>query len=111
LTQQPSIFQGLLINFGRNPWNSDYGIGTIILELHNYYAVLKLTCGSNSFLFEGDTDELSEKNENSGYNLDSDVLKIGHHGSATSSTTAFLANVTPEYAIISVGKDNTYGHP
>ena len=81
-------------------------------EINNYSAVLKLTYGSNSFLFEGDADELSENEMiNSGYNLDSDVLKVGHHGSATSSTSAFLAKVTPEYAIISVGKDNSYGHP
>jgi len=81
-------------------------------DINNYSAVLKLTYGANSFLFEGDADELSENEMiNSGYNIDSDVLKVGHHGSATSSTSAFLAKATPEYAIISVGKDNSYGHP
>ncbi|MCI0533545.1 MBL fold metallo-hydrolase, partial [bacterium] len=43
--------------------------------------------------------------------LDSDVLKVGHHGSKTSSDEAFLAAVSPDYAIISAGKDNRYGHP
>jgi competence protein ComEC len=43
--------------------------------------------------------------------MSADVLKVGHHGSDTSTTTAFLAKVDPDYAIISVGKDNTYGHP
>ena len=48
---------------------------------------------------------------NMGYSLDSDVLKIGHHGSSSSSTYAFLERVTPKIAVISVGKGNSYGHP
>ena len=46
-----------------------------------------------------------------GVNLKADVLKIAHHGSAFSSTMEFLNNVQPKFAVISVGKGNTYGHP
>ena len=46
-----------------------------------------------------------------GENLESDVLKAGHHGSKTSSAESFLGNVAPKYSIISAGKDNKYGHP
>jgi competence protein ComEC len=45
------------------------------------------------------------------YNLNSDVLKIGHHGSTTSSSLAFVKAVSPKYSVISVGNDNKYGHP
>ena len=45
------------------------------------------------------------------YDLKADVLKIGHHGSSSSTTAEFLSAVSPKYAVISVGKDNDYGHP
>ena len=48
---------------------------------------------------------------NEGKDLDSDVLKVGHHGSQYSSTAAFLKQVTPSYAVIQVGQDNEYDHP
>ncbi|EGW39072.1 MBL fold metallo-hydrolase [Desulfosporosinus sp. OT] len=81
-------------------------------DVNNYSAVLKLSYGTNTFLFEGDAQEQSENEMiNAGYNLKSDVLKVGHHGSNTSSTTAFLTKVQPKYAVISVGKGNSYGHP
>ena len=67
--------------------------------------------GNNSFLFTGDAEAENEKDILSkNYNIDVDVLKVGHHGSDTSSTEAFLKAVSPEYAIIMVG-DNNYGHP
>ena len=47
----------------------------------------------------------------SGMNLKADVMRIAHHGSNTASTMEFLRAVQPEYAVISVGKDNGYGHP
>lgn len=81
-------------------------------DVNNYSAVLKLSYGTNTFLFEGDAQEQSENEMiNAGYNLKADALKVGHHGSHTSSTPTFLAKVEPSYSIISVGKDNSYGHP
>lgn len=85
---------------------------TIYEDVNNYSAVLKLSYGNNTFLFEGDAQEQSENEMlNAGYNLKADVLKVGHHGSNTSSSSAFLSKVQPKYAIISVGKGNSYGHP
>lgn len=81
-------------------------------DLNNYSAVLKLTYGSTSFLFTGDAEAESE-NEilRTGSSIKSDVLKVGHHGSSSSTTAAFLKAVSPKYAVISVGKGNDYGHP
>ena len=68
--------------------------------------------GNRKFLFTGDAekateaDVLAEK-----LNIDCDVLKVGHHGSNSSSTAAFLKAASPKYAAISVGKDNMYSHP
>ena len=81
-------------------------------DLNNYSIVFKLTYGNKSFLFEGDAEALSENEMISkGYNLSADVLKVGHHGSNSSTSDAFLVAVSPKYAVISVGKGNTYGHP
>ena len=46
-----------------------------------------------------------------GIDIDAEVLKVGHHGSKTSSSPEFIENVSPEFAVIQCGKDNTYGHP
>lgn len=74
----------------------------------------KLTYGENTFLFTGDatvyTENLIGWNEKD-VTLDSDVLKLGHHGSKTSSGLLWLEKVSPEVAIISVDKNNKYGHP
>lgn len=73
---------------------------------------IKLTYGESDFIFTGDADYSSERNMiASGINLDIEVLSLGHHGSASSSSSAFLEKTTPEYAVISCGKDNPYGHP
>lgn len=81
-------------------------------ELNNYSVVLKLEYGNTAFLFTGDAEDISENEMiNKGYNLSADVLKVGHHGSNTSTTESFLKAVSPKYAVISVGKDNKYGHP
>lgn len=80
--------------------------------LNDYSIVLKLTYGSKSFLFTGDAQSLSESEMISkGYDLSADVLKVGHHGSKTSTSDAFLKAVNPKYAVISVGKGNDYGLP
>jgi len=73
---------------------------------------VKLAWGKNSFIFTGDLpgeNEIKLVNEN--FDLKTDVLKIAHHGSKYSTTEEFLNAVQPEDAIISVGKNNTYGHP
>ena len=80
---------------------------------NNYSIVIKLEYKNNSVLFTGDAEKLSENEmlENKSINLKSDVIKIGHHGSSTSSSLKFLNEVNPKYAVISLGKDNDYGHP
>lgn len=79
---------------------------------NNTSIVAKLIFGENSFLFTGDAYQSVEKKLVSrGWGLNSDVLKVGHHGSKTSTSEEFIKQVSPEIAVISVGKDNTYGHP
>lgn len=81
-------------------------------DLNNYSIVIKMVYGSTSFLFTGDAQADSEKEMLAiGYNLKADVLKVGHHGSSSSTTPEFLKAVSPEYGVIMVGKDNDYGHP
>lgn len=81
-------------------------------DLNNYSIVVKVEFGNNSFLFTCDAEETPEKEMlSNGLNLKADVLKVGHHGSRSSSSDAFLNEVNPKYAVISVGKDNDYGHP
>lgn len=81
-------------------------------DLNNMSIVAKLTYGDVSFLFTGDAEKSSEKEIlNSGYDVSADILKVGHHGSYTSSSADFLQKVNPSVAVISAGKDNEYGHP
>ena len=78
-------------------------------ELNNYSAVLKLTYLDNTFLFMGDAETLSEEEITS--DIKADVIKVGHHGSDSSSSLEFVKKVSPEYAIIMVGEGNSYNHP
>lgn len=81
-------------------------------DTNDYSAVLKITHGSTSFLMTGDAESVSEGEMlSSGQNLKATVLKVGHHGSGTSTTSAFLKAVSPKFAVISVGNGNSYGHP
>lgn len=81
-------------------------------DLNNYSAVLKITSGKVSILLTGDAEDVSEAEMlKSGQDLQAAVLKVGHHGSISSTTSAFLKAVSPKYAVISVGVDNDYGHP
>lgn len=76
--------------------------------------VAKLTYGKNSIILTGDATTKTEKiilSENTSSQLKSTILKVGHHGSRTSSSVSFVKAVSPQYALISVDKDNTYGHP
>lgn len=86
---------------------------TSFLESNTSSIVLRLTYGNESFIFTGDSpDEIEEYLVSlDAQGLKSTVLKLGHHGSHTSSSEIFLRAVAPEYAIISAGKDNRYGHP
>lgn len=73
----------------------------------------KLTYGNTCFIFSGDAPQSMENYVTvmNGSILDCQVLKVGHHGSKTSSAVAFVSVVSPEYAVISSGKGNSYGHP
>ena len=82
-------------------------------KTNNYSITLKVEYGQTSFLFTGDAEKESEQEmiEMWGNALKTDVLKVGHHGSSSSSTDKFLEKVNPSLAVISVGKDNDYNHP
>lgn len=83
-------------------------------DSNNASIVGKLIYGNNSFLLTGDasiSNEIRLVKDYSSIDLKSDVLKLGHHGSRTSSAIEFLQNVKPQIAIISAGKNNRYGHP
>lgn len=74
--------------------------------------VTRLTFGKRAFLFTGDAESPVEGQMIAqGYNLKADVLKVGHHGSRTSSSAAFLRAVAPQYAVVTCGEDNRYNHP
>ena len=81
-------------------------------ETNDTSIVMKVVFGETSFLFTGDMEVLAENDllEN-GTDLKADVLKVGHHGSDTSTGYRFLYEVDPTYAVISVGEGNKYGHP
>ncbi len=83
--------------------------GTDYKNLNNYSAVLKFVYGETSFLFTGDAQSQSEKEITA--DVSANVVKVGHHGSKTSSSQSLVNAVSPEYAVIEVGKDNSYGHP
>lgn len=79
-------------------------------NLNNSSIILKATFKNTSYLFTGDaTSEVEKKILNK--DIQATVLKVGHHGSKYSTTTDFLNKVNPKYAIISVGKNNSYNHP
>ena len=85
--------------------NSDFYNG-----LNDYSIITKLIYGNNSFMFTGDADKIAESETvAAGYNLKSDVLKLGHHGSYASTTPEFLQAVDPKYAVVQVGYNN-YGY-
>ncbi len=81
-------------------------------DINNRSVIIMAAAFGNKFLFSGDAEKETEQDLiASGINFDCDVLKVGHHGSNTSSSKAFLDIATPEYAAISVGEGNSYGHP
>lgn len=81
-------------------------------DLNNCSIVLKAEYDEMSALFTGDAERLEELTMlESGFDVNADVLKIGHHGSRTSTSQDFFERVNPQLALISCGKDNDYGHP
>jgi len=79
---------------------------------NNTSIVLRSVYGNTSFLFTGDAErEVEQALLNRGANIGATVLKVGHHGSDTSTSYLWLRQVMPEFAVISVGTGNTYGHP
>ena len=105
--QTPKI--GQIFSFGGCIFEVLY-IGNDNSDLNDTSIVVRGVYGDTSFLFMGDaTENVEEKILTS--NIDSDILKVGHHGSAYSSNLSFLNKVTPKYSIISVGTGNSYEHP
>lgn len=84
------------------------GIENDAENLNENSIIIELTYGDKKFLFTGDAEVANEKLRSWD---DIDVLKVAHHGSRTSSSEEFLEQVKPEYAIISCGQNNDYGHP
>lgn len=81
-------------------------------DLNNTSIVLKITYGETSFLFTGDAEREEEQDIlNQKFDLSATVLKVGHHGGSTSTSYPFLREIMPQYAVISVGAKNSYGHP
>ncbi|MGL5823093.1 MAG: ComEC/Rec2 family competence protein [Sarcina sp.] len=79
-------------------------------NINDYSPIMKISYLNNSFLFTGDAEEIAEQEVLSS-NIDSDVLKIGHHGSSSSSSKEFLEKVTPKISIIQCGINNEFNHP
>ena len=86
--------------------NNDYG------NENDNSSVIYTELNNHKFLFMGDAGVEAEEDLIEKYNLqDTDILKVGHHGSKTSSSEKFIDEINPKYSIISLGKNNRYGHP
>lgn len=79
-------------------------------NINNSSAIVKLTYGETVMIFTGDSEKEIEM-QLADSNIDADVLKVGHHGSKSSSASSFIESVSPDIAVISVGEGNSYGHP
>lgn len=81
-------------------------------NLNNYSVVLRMLYKNSSFMFTGDIETLVEEQILDNFDgIETTVLKVSHHGSKTSSSEAFIEDVSPKICIIEVGKNNTYNHP
>ena len=81
-------------------------------EMNNSSVVTLFKFGNKSFLFQGDAEKKSEKDIlQAGFNVSADVIKLGHHGSKTSSIEPYIQAVAPSFAVISCGYNNTYNFP
>ncbi len=103
--------EGMVINIG------DFELTVLYADnsdddINNRSVILMAEMSGKKFLFTGDAEKQAEQALiDSGVNFDCDVLKVGHHGSNTSSSDEFLNKATPSFAAISVGDNNSYGHP
>ncbi|MBC7765201.1 MAG: MBL fold metallo-hydrolase [Hyphomonadaceae bacterium] len=113
--------KGLTIHNAKGNTTLDFGYDSLEIlapnsvqysDVNNYSAVVQLTHGNSTFLFMGDAEAISESEMlKLKLDLKADVLKIGHHGSGSSTMQALLNAVAPKFAVISVGKGNEFGHP
>lgn len=88
------------------PWGGEYE------STNDYSVIVKVGNGSQSVLLTGDSEATAEHElVESGVDLQADVYQVSHHGSSTSNTIQYLSKVDPQVAVISVGANNTYGHP
>lgn len=84
----------------------------IVRDSNSNSVVIKLSYGESDFIFTGDADyKIEREMVASGMDLDCEVLSVAHHGSASGTSEKFLQAATPDFAVISCGKDNGYGHP
>lgn len=122
--EQAITSEGATVSFARRGQLYDLGGGVALeilfpetdmteTESNTASIVAKLTYGETSFLLTGDSPKNIEEYLvlTHGEFLQSTVLKVGHHGSRTSTSELFLDEVSPTYAVVSAGKDNQYGHP
>jgi competence protein ComEC len=100
---------GQTFTFGNNTLQILTSAGHSWDNLNDYSVVSRLDTGNIEFLFMGDAGFPAESVLSG--ELDADILKVGHHGSSTSTSAALLRQVSPQVAVISVGAGNTYGHP
>ena len=101
----PKIFIDVLY-----PLESLYG--QKVKNTNDSSVILRLVYNNNSFLFTGDSGKsIERKLVKNGLITDTDVLKVGHHGSKTSTSKELLEALTPQIAVVSAGKENRYGHP
>ncbi|MEZ4200194.1 MAG: ComEC/Rec2 family competence protein [Candidatus Paceibacterota bacterium] len=116
--------EGARVTYARRGQRIDLGAGAVAevffpegdmseSESNTASIILKLTYGEHSWLLTGDAPKGIEEYLvlTEGQHLKSTALKVGHHGSRTSTSELFLDEVEPQYAVISSGKDNQYGHP
>jgi competence protein ComEC len=93
-------------------YGGEDGLGDTASAIDSNAVVLRLVCGEVSVLLASDIfDEVERGLLDSRFDLDSTVLKVAHHGSNNSSCSEFLVEVKPQVAVISVGANNTFGHP
>jgi competence protein ComEC len=122
--EQAILDEGSQVYFARRGQRYDLGGGVVLeilfpdmdptaMESNTSSIIAKLTHGKTAFMLTGDAPKSIEEYLVlvEGEHLESDVLKVGHHGSRTSTSELFLDEVAPQYGVISAGKDNSYGHP